>query len=145
MAEATHSVVIEAPPEAVYGLVTDFESYPSFVPNQVGARIVSAEGEHAWQVEFELSVAKKLRYTLDLKGDPGRSVRWTLVAGDMMEQNVGGWTLEALPGGKTRATYAIDVKLRGFVPRSISRALIERTLPANLDAFKREAERRQGG
>ncbi|MEZ4467163.1 MAG: SRPBCC family protein, partial [bacterium] len=94
MAEATHSVVIDAPPEAVYRLVTDFESYPSFVPNQVGARILSSGSADAWQVEFELSVARKLRYTLDLTGVPGRSVRWTLVAGDMMEQNVGGWTLE---------------------------------------------------
>jgi len=143
MAEATHSVVINAPAAAVYQVITDFESYPDFVPNQVGARVVSHEGDQ-WRVEFELSVAKRLRYTLDLRGVAPLTVRWTLVTGEMMQENHGGWTLEALPDGRTRATYAIDVALKGFVPRSISRALIERTLPANLEAFKKEAERRVG-
>lgn len=143
MAEASHSVVINASPSAVYQVITDFETYPDFVPNQSGARVISRDGEH-WRVEFELSVAKKLRYTLDLVGVPGQSLRWTLVTGDMMQENNGGWTLEALPDGRTRATYGIDVRLRGFVPRSISQALIERTLPANLEAFRKETERRVG-
>lgn len=141
MAVATHSIEIDAPPAAVYAVITDFERYPSFVPNQVGATILST-GENTWQVEFELSVAKRLHYVLDLVGTPDETVRWSLVRGDMMKEMAGGWRLEALPDGRTRAHYDIDVALKGFVPRSISRALIERTLPANMDAFKKEVERR---
>lgn len=141
MAVATHSIEINASPAAVYAVITDFKSYPSFVPNQVGATVLGS-GENTWQVEFELSVAKRLRYVLDLVGVPSESVRWSLVRGDMMKEMAGGWRLEALPDGRTRAHYDIDVALKGFVPRSISRALIERTLPANMDAFKKEVERR---
>jgi ribosome-associated toxin RatA of RatAB toxin-antitoxin module len=141
MAVATHSIEINASPAAVYAVITDFQSYPSFVPNQVGATVLSST-ENAWQVEFELSVAKRLRYVLDLVGTPDEAVRWSLVRGDMMKEMAGGWRLEALPDGRTRAHYDIDVALKGFVPRSISRALIERTLPANMDAFKKEVERR---
>ncbi len=141
MAEARQSIDIDVRPDQLYDLITDFESYPAFVPNQSAARIVQREGDR-WRVEFELSVARKLRYTLDLEGVPGRSVRWTLVQGDMMKAMTGGWRLEALPDGRTRAEYALDVELSGFVPRSVSNKLIQFTLPANLEAFKREAERR---
>ena len=142
MAAATHSIVIDAPPESVYAVITDFESYPSFVPNQVGATILE-QSTNTWRVEFELSVAKRLRYVLELAGTPDEAIRWQLVSGDMMKEMAGGWRLDALPDGKTHAHYDIDVALKGFVPRSISRALIERTLPANMAAFKREVERRR--
>ncbi len=138
---AGHSVDVAVSPERFYALVTDFESYPSFVPNQSAVRVLSHEADR-WRAEFELSVAKTLRYVLDLEGVPGRSLRWTLVSGDMMQTNTGGWTLSAIGDGGTRATYDLDVALNGFVPRSITRSLIERTLPANLEAFRLEAERR---
>ena len=138
---AGHAVVVDVSPERLYELVCDFETYPTFVPNQSAARILSHEGDR-WRVEFELTVAKRLRYVLDLVGEPGRSLSWTLVSGDMMKTNTGGWTLEPLPDGRTHATYRIAVALKGFVPRAITRALIERTLPANLEAFRAEAERR---
>lgn len=141
MPEARQSIDIDASPEQVYDLIVDFDAYPSFVPDQSAVRVLERDGDR-WRVEFELSVVKKLRYVLDLVGERGRSVRWSLVSGDMMASNEGGWTLEPLEGGGTRATYHIDVELRGFVPRSVARLLIERTLPANVRAFKREAERR---
>lgn len=141
MKEARHTVEFDVPPDRVYALITDFESYPGFVPNQSGATVLEHEGDR-WRVRFELAVAKTLTYVLDLEGVPGQSLRWTLVEGDMMRTNEGGWTLEALDDGRTRATYSMDVALKGFVPRSVSRALIERTLPANMEAFKLEAARR---
>jgi coenzyme Q-binding protein COQ10 len=143
MAAASHSVIINAPVSAVYQVITDFQSYPDFVPNQSGARVLSQDDQR-WRVEFELSVAKKLRYTLDLTGVLDKSLTWTLVQGEMMKENVGGWSLEALPDGRTQATYTLDVALVGFVPRSISNGLIARTLPDNMEAFKREVERRVG-
>ncbi len=141
MKAARSAVTVNVPPDRLYALITDFGSYPGFVPNQSGTRVLSHEGDR-WRVEFELSIVKTLRYTLDLVGDPGRSLRWTLVSGDMMKSNEGGWLLEPQGDGRTRATYELEVELKGFVPRSVSRSLIERTLPANLEAFKNEAERR---
>lgn len=134
------SIEIDATPEQVYDVIVDFERYPSFVPNQSGARVVRNDG-HQWEVEFELQVVKRLTYTLKLTGVPGRSLRWQLVRGDMMKKNDGGWTLEALPDGRTKATYDIEVGMKGFVPKSISNKLVETTLPENLKAFKGEVER----
>lgn len=147
MKGAQHSIEISATPEQVWDLIVDFESYPSFVPNQIAARVISksdpkGDPKSEWRVEFELQIAKKLRYTLDLGGERGRSLRWHLVDGDMMKTNEGGWTLTGLPDGTTRATYEISVELKGFVPASVTNLLMQRTLPANLKAFKDEAERR---
>ena len=138
---ARHTVEIDAPPHRVYALITDFEAYPDFVPNQSATTVLSHAGQ-TWQVRFELSVARKLEYVLDLEGTPDERLEWRLVQGDMMKANEGRWILEALPDGRTRATYELEVALKGFVPRSVSRLLIERTLPANMQAFKAEAERR---
>jgi ribosome-associated toxin RatA of RatAB toxin-antitoxin module len=135
------SIEIAATPEQVWDVIVDFESYPSFVPNQTGATVIR-RGDDRWRVEFELSIAKKLRYTLDLEGERGRTLRWHLVDGDMMKENEGGWLLEALPDGRTRVTYDIAVELKGFVPASVTNLLVAQTLPANLEAFKSEAARR---
>ncbi len=141
MQAAQHSVDIAATPDQVWDVIVDFESYPAFVPNQTAVRILSrAEGR--WRAEFELQVAKRLRYTLELVGERGKSLRWHLVEGDMMKTNEGGWLLTALPDGTTRAAYDISVELKGFIPTSITKMLVQQTLPANLKAFKDEAERR---
>ncbi|MCB9521810.1 MAG: SRPBCC family protein [Myxococcales bacterium] len=139
---ARHTVEIDAPPDRVYALITDFPAYPGFVPNQSATTVLSHDGDAQWRVRFELSVARKLNYVLDLQGTPGERLEWRLVEGDMMKANEGRWILQPLPGGRTQATYELEVALKGFVPRSVSRLLIERTLPANMQAFKEEAERR---
>ncbi len=142
MKSAVRSIEIDVPIDRVYALLVDFPRYPGFVPAQTRADVVDA-ADGRWRVRFQLSVARKLDYTLDLVGEAPTSLSWTLVEGDMMEQNDGGWTLEPLEGGqRTRATYRLEVQLKGFVPRSVTQGLIERTLPLTLEAFKKEAERR---
>lgn len=142
MKSAVRSIDVDVSPERFYALITDFARYPEFVPNQTQARIQSVDGQR-WRIEFVLSVARKLTYTLDLVGEPVSSLSWNLVHGDMMKANDGGWSLEPLDGGtRTKATYRLAVELAGFVPRTVANALIEKTLPATLEAFKREAERR---
>lgn len=143
MKSASESIEIDVPIELVYALLIDFHSYPGFVPSQTRARILEADGDH-WRVDFELSVARKLNYVLDLIGEAPHTLTWTLVEGEMMKTNNGGWRLEAIDDKRTRATYSLEVELEGFVPRSITRILVERTLPATLQAFKEEAERRHG-
>ncbi len=139
---ARASVDVDVPPERLYALIVDFESYPTFVPNQSAARVLERPAPDRYVVAFELQVARTLHYTLELEGEPSRALRWRLVEGDMMRRMEGGWTLEPLPEGGTRATYEIVMDLEGFVPRTVYQALVDRTLPANVRAFKLEAERR---
>ncbi len=135
------SVEVDVLPEDFYEVLIDFERYPDFVPNQTRVTILES-GENEWTVEFELQAVKRLVYVLKLSGEPGRSLSWVLLDGQMMKTNIGGWHLSS-SGGGTLATYTIDVTLDGFVPRSVSDRLIQNILPRNLEAFKSEAERRQ--
>jgi ribosome-associated toxin RatA of RatAB toxin-antitoxin module len=56
--------------------------------------------------------------------------------------NSGGWDLTPIADGKhTHALYFIEVQVGMFVPGSIMRSLVGRTLPDTVRRFKEEAER----
>jgi len=141
METSRSSIEVDVPPTEFYRVLIDFECYPDFVPNQSKAKVLDTSDDR-WRVAFELQVIRRLAYSLDLIGTPGKGLSWTLVKGDMMKKNIGGWLLEETQGGGTLATYEIAVELKGFVPSSITRRLVATTRPANLKAFKAEAERR---
>lgn len=141
MPRASHSVEIDAPPAQVMAALTDFASYPSFLPELEAAEVLrqSADG---WEVRFRLQLIRDLGYTLQLTRSGERLLRWTLLEG-VFKSNEGGWTLTPLDGGaRTLARYEIDVSVGIFVPGNIVRSLVDRTLPDTLARFKAEIERR---
>ncbi len=128
MPRASHSVEIDAPPAQVMAALTDFASYPSFLPELEAAEVLrqSADG---WEVRFRLQLIRDLGYTLQLTRSGERLLRWTLLEG-VFKSNEGGWTLTPLDGGaRTLARYEIDVSVGIFVPGNIVRSLVDRTLP----------------
>ena len=95
-----------------------------------------------YSVEIDLGVTRKsVSYTLKHTEEPPNVLRWDLVRGDLMKQNKGAWTLASLEKGRTRATYAIDLKFGLLVPGSVSDFLAERSLPRMLNGFKARAEK----
>ena len=144
MPSARRQVDIDASPDILMDVIRDFTSYPTFLPEMEQARILSSE-ESAWEVFFCVRVIRRLEYTLRLVQEGPLDLRWSLVEG-AFTRNDGSWKLEPLDGGKrTRATYSIELQVGMFVPGNIVRSLVQRTLPATLDLFKQEAERRAGG
>lgn len=143
MAGATQTVVIDVPREALFDVIRDFEKYPEFLDDMEAATIVRRDGDEA-EVEFTLNVIKRISYTLKLVESAPERLEWSLVKG-MFKRNDGGWTLEALPGGRTRATYSIEITIGVFLPGTIVNRLVGKTLPATLQAFKRRAESLHGG
>ena len=83
-----------------------------------------------------------LYYVLRLQQMDPLQLRWHLVEG-AFKVNEGGWDLKAIDDGKrTHVNYFIDLQVGMFVPSSIMRNAVERTLPNTLKRFKAEAERR---
>jgi ribosome-associated toxin RatA of RatAB toxin-antitoxin module len=123
-------------------VIVDYEKYPEFLPEMERAEVVARDGD-AVDVEFSLHLIKRLTYTLRLVGEPKVAVSWSLVDG-MFQKNDGGWVLEALADGRTRATYRVDVAVGVFVPGAITKRLIGSTLPTTLAAFKARAESLSG-
>jgi coenzyme Q-binding protein COQ10 len=139
MAGATRSVIINTSAEQFYSVVADFESYPSFCNDVDAIRVVSRNGGNA-QVVFTIKVVKSIDYTLNLVGRPNESLKWTLHQSKWFKYNDGGWDIKDLGDGRCEATYGVDVGLGVFVPRAITKRLVELTFPAMLNQFKARAE-----
>jgi len=139
MAGATRSIEINAPADAVYDVIVDYEKYPEFLSDMESARVLNRDGDRV-RAEFTLNLIKRVQYTLDLVGDRPRSLRWTLNRAKLFRHNNGSWEIEELGPDRVRATYSIDIGFFVLVPRSISNRLVGSSLPATLEAFKRRAE-----
>lgn len=139
MPGAEQSIIVNAPPKALYDVIVDYERYPEFLSEVESIRILKRSGDVV-DVEYTVNVVKRVSYVLRLTGTPHTSVSWTLVKASFMKSNNGGWKLQALPDGSTKATYGLEVKVGRLVPGRIVDRLAGKTLPATLQAFKKRAE-----
>ncbi len=140
MSRAEETIVIDAPLAKVWSVITDYERYPEFLPEMTSVSIVSRH-DNVVVAQFNLELMMRFSYTLRLQEEPHAALRWTLDSATMMVSNSGGWQLEA-DGQKTKATYVLDVELKGLIPRSVKDRLLGMTLPQTLERFKRRAEGR---
>lgn len=116
-------VLIDAPPEAVWNIITGYEKYPEFVPDCEKAEVEPGDAEGTFFVKFvvavKFSVIKvRARYTLrQVHQQSKRRIDWTLEEGDLAE-NIGAWELIPLKDGKaTGAFYSLysDLRSLGFL------------------------------
>ena len=140
MPSASKSVEIDVSPEEFMKVVLDFESYPEFIPEMVAAKIVGQTGD-VWEVAFGIHMVRRLDYTLKLtKASPTR-VEWKLVTG-VFKKNQGSWNLRPLDGGtRTHADYTVDIQVGMFLPGSLVKTLVGKSLPSMLQTFKARAEK----
>jgi ribosome-associated toxin RatA of RatAB toxin-antitoxin module len=143
MAGATHTVVIDCKRDDFYSVVTDYESYPLFLSDMEEVRVVGRQG-HAVDVSFTLNLVKQLRYVLRLIEAPETyGLNWSLVEGPF-KLNSGSWSLTEAAGGRTHASYSIEVTVDVFLPGTLVNRLVGQTMPATLNAFKERAEALHG-
>jgi len=139
MPGVSRTIEIDVPPDRLFDIIVDYPRYPEFLSDMAAVKVVSREGSVA-QVEFDLKLMTRVSYVLKMVEERPKTVSWSLVSSGLMKSSDGGWVLEDL-GGRTRATYTVDVTPKGFVPGPVVNALTGRTLNATLDSFKKRAER----
>ena len=145
MPAASRTVIINASPEKVFSVITDYNSYSTFLREVVSCTEDSREGNTvvgSFQVDIKV---KTIGYTIRLTEVPNTSLSWTLVRGDYMEVNNGSWILTDLGDGRTQVAYSVEIvpkvpRAMAFMKKTISKALTEQSLPATLNAFKTRAE-----
>ena len=125
--------LIDAAPAAVFAVVDDSESYPSFMPYTAECRVLKREKDLVLSYQrLELPLVSDRDYTLRSKnakwlGPAGAiyRVRWEpandlgpAVKEGVLRVNVceGGWLLEPEGTGATRATYSIFTDSGGALP-----------------------------
>lgn len=138
MATASISETINAPVETVFGVITDYESYPEFLSETKDARVIEGNGGTKL-VEFEIDLVKKISYRLQMSETPNSKVRWKLDSGAIFKKNSGGWDL-VNDGDKTRVRYFIDIEFKHLVPSLLTKRLVGANLPSMIKSFKKRAE-----
>lgn len=139
MAQVSKSIEINASPKECFAVVSDYERYPEYLKESKEVKI-DKKSKGGIDVTFSLELIKKISYTLRMVEKPPKEISWTLVRGDLMKSNKGSWLFEDRGGGKTRATYTIDIELGLFVPGMISKMLIGSNLPSMLESVKKRVE-----
>lgn len=135
------SIEINAPIETVFDVICDYEKYPQFLDDVSKVKLIS-RGEGSAVMEQTLSLIKEVTMRLRLTEERPTKVSWVTESGSrFLKKNDGGWVLEDLGGGRTRATYGLDVEVGGiWVPKKIVDKMSGSTLPKTLQAFKARAE-----
>lgn len=134
------TIAIKAPIQTVFDCITDFESYPRFLPDVKKTKVVWID-DNRMEVNFHLNLIKEICYTLLFDLDPPGGAYWKLKSGDLMKKNSGHWELKMEEDDLTKATYAIDLEFGLWVPKTITQTLIEKSLPQTLARFKKQAEK----
>lgn len=135
MAEQTESsIVIDAAPADIMGVIGDFPAYPEWAKGVKVADVVKEyDGGWAEQVYFELDVSPiKDEYTLAYEWDGYDEVTWTLVEGKMLRALDGAYVLRDLGNGSTEVTYRlsldVSIPLIGMLKRKGEKILIDTAL-----------------
>lgn len=139
MPGATRTIVINAPVEKVFDVITQYERYPEFLPEVKEVRAANRQG-NTLELHYKVEVMKTVRYSIRVTEERPRRMVWTFIEGEVMKDNKGSWVLEPEGEGKTRATYTVEMALGLLVPKAVVNALVDTSLPKMLDAFKRRAE-----
>jgi hypothetical protein len=130
--QTTSSIVIDAAPAAVMGVIADFEAYPSWAQGVKKAEPVDA-GKRPEQVYFELDASPiKDAYTLAYDWDGDHGVSWNLVEGKMLKAMDGAYLLDDRGDGTTEVTYrlAVDISIPmiGMLKRKAEKVIIDTAL-----------------
>ncbi|HSP79970.1 MAG TPA: SRPBCC family protein [Myxococcaceae bacterium] len=139
MAGATRSIIINAPPEKVFDIITNYDRYAEFLPEVKKVSTSERKGNEV-KVHYEVNVVKTIRYTILAREERPLRMSWSFVSGEVMKDNKGSWVLEPEGEGRTKATYTVEMALGPLVPKAIINGLVEQSLPKMLEAFKRRAE-----
>ena len=139
---ATESIVVHAPPDVVYDVVTDFSKYAQWVSELKRVDVVERdaagrplEGEFR-AAAFGRSTTYTLRY--DYSGAP-EQLSWTQTEGDLTESLHGQYRFDAV-GDSTRVTYDLEVELRVPIPTFVKSRAAQRIQFQALSELKARAE-----
>ena len=144
MAElATERMVVAAPPEHCFAVVSDIERYPEWAADVKEVKVVrrDEEGRPA-EVTFRVgafgrSASNTLVY--DYSNAPS-ALAWKQIAGDLTSKYDGHYEFERAPDGGTEVKYTLEVELRVPLPGFIKRRAQSRIMHTALEELKARVE-----
>jgi carbon monoxide dehydrogenase subunit G len=145
MAEQTSgSIEIDAPPEQVMEVISDYESYPEWAGVKT-AEVLQRDSK-ARPAEVAMSVSQmgfEASYTLAYEYAPHLGgVSWTTKEASGAVKDIGGeYVLEASEGG-TKVTYNLTLELGISLPGFLKRQADKQVINLALGGLKKRVEER---
>jgi uncharacterized membrane protein len=104
------TVEIDAPVERVFEIAADIEHAPEWQKSLTDVEVLERDGERrAKSVETESNASvRTIRSRLRFEYEPLTAITWDQERGDVKALR-GWWHFEDLGGGRTRATYGLEV------------------------------------
>ncbi|MEY2425555.1 MAG: hypothetical protein QOI61_1127 [Actinomycetota bacterium] len=140
--QATESIVVAAPPERVFAVVTDFPNYPTWAADLKEVTVVDADADGtAHKVRFRAAAfGRSTTYTLayDYAQAPTK-LSWVQDSGDITARVDGTYEFDAIPEG-TKVTYHLEVDLKFPVPGFIKQRAAARIVGTALRQLRTRVE-----
>ena len=140
------SALVRRPPSEVWTTLTDFESWPGFMPLIDGSEISRREGDQIWVRQRFSVLFIGMRHTsvYDLAPRAGE-LRWALDKDEPadIEASEGSWRLVPVDEGRsTLVRYEAVMSSGRAVPAFVQDLLMRRSLRKLLASLRTETERR---
>ena len=138
MREVLRSALIGQPPERIYALINDIESYPRFLPWCTHAVI---ESQSASEIVATLGVGRgvlHIEFTTRNSLQPHSAVTMKLVKGPF-KSLAGGWQLTPIGAAGCRAELRLQFAFSSAVAATIFEPWFESTAASLVDAFVKRA------
>lgn len=142
------ALVVAAPPAVAWAVITDFRSWPRFVPHLAQVELVPAgdsesslllrQDTRVWGFGFSATTHRWV--------DAGQRILWDQLAPGAhndVDALSGFWQVLDLGDGRSLLRFQSRVALAASLPDALESWLIERSAPDALEAFVAEIERRQ--
>ncbi len=140
------SALVGRPPDAVWSTLTDFESWPGFMPLIDATEIARREGDQVWVRQRFSVMFVDLRHTSIYTLAPrAGEIRWALDKDEPADiaSSEGTWRLLPVDGGTaTLVLYRASMSSGRAVPGFVQDMLMRRSLRALLGNLRTEVERR---
>ena len=126
------------PPEYIFGLVADVESYPAFLPFWRRARIYNRNG-NTYYTDQEISMGV-MRERFRTKTVLNRFTSIDVISSEGLFQNLAiHWDFKPTPDGGCQVSFSQAWKLRSLVKQQLVNLLLAENSRATISAFEKRA------
>jgi ribosome-associated toxin RatA of RatAB toxin-antitoxin module len=142
------AVLLDAPPAAVWSVLSDFDSWPRFVPHLEHVALERADsGRRISLFQRTRLFGMAFEYTTHRQLDPERGLMWVSLDRSRphdVTDLAGLWRVIPVDGGsRTLLCFQSYVQTSPLVPAFVERSLIEKSVPRSLHAFADEIASRE--
>lgn len=139
MPEAQREAIFDVSAEKYFAAVTDFENYPNLLPEVSSIEVLSSS-DQSQLITYHIQLIKDISYTLKMTLEHPTRVHWKLDSGDLFKVNEGSWTIESTGKNQCKVFYSLNVGLKVFAPKTITKKLVASNLPRMMDRFFEHAK-----